>query len=1186
MRGAPRARSDKTPIHTRARVRAYTHVTVNITNSREASPSLLAWTNRRDSSSRGIKYTKREKPLLRARPRTACNALPCLYICVHTRAFLLCTRLRLSRSPGPQQRQILRSVDRGRDRRGGRTDRCPGRRRHLRARHRVDLHVRARLRAAGTRTQDMPGRRQLVARGRALLRIHTHTHLLQQQQQQQHAQIIHNSRIESPLFIPAQRAVCIQKTISSKKVSARPEPRDIEIKPSRDCSSAICKVSIPIVSFDFCAIFSPFCTRDHVDATHLYIHTDVDTQTSAMSRIRNFVISLAHRRNDRNNALVYVRTDGNSVQIRSLGERERERSMREIRGGINPAAASAFSECTIAQRCADAREARIIYIAAYLLCSCARTARRIVLSSSSAACAAAARGRANNILTLRYRPNNRKCAVHIQHTHGKREIAQPPWLTSRASDGQFALQRAKNCFVFLNVAAGKAPMQSSKADSGIPQLAVDASSAQAYNPQTCTLTLPEEKPWWYVNLLEPYMVQLVRLDFGKSCCGDGVPGTIVVRVGNNRPDLGTNPVCNRFTGPLEEGSPLFLPCNPPMPGAFVSVHLESTKPKQPVQLSLCEAFVYTDQALPIERCPQFRDQPPGSTATYNGKCYIFYNRQPRNFRDALDFCRDRGGSLVDESNPALQGFISWELWRRHRSDTSSQYWMGAVRDPKDRSVWRWTGSGDEISVSFWSIPQGTEQDCARYDGSRGWLWSDTPCNARLNYICQHQPRACGRPEQPPNSTMTVVSPNGGNKSLLDSSRHYQVGTNVEYSCDTGSLLIGPSTRTCLDTGFYNEFPPVCKSIECGYPANIKHGGYTLINDTVTYLSQVLYSCEEGFEMTAIFWYTNSRVYYYPGRARLTCDIDERWNGPPPRCEPIRCDAPAVVPHASVAIEEIDIEDISSGGKSTSASLPSNGQAGKSLFVGSIVTYTCDKGYKLIGNRQLLCLTSGSYDRAAPSCIGVCRGGGGSFASVGGGASGGVLNSNSAAAAAAAMASRHCANGGGEAVPSRWYTLLALPFPDQHLGRRDLTSARRPNDHPYSYCFNSSKHYRHRASPDCNTVASFDSGSSGSRGGLNPNNSSLNRYYHQAWENLHESTGQKMPVGGGSSILVGPPMSSRRRETLDDGGQQNNSSSVERDGSELVVNDAYASKNVNGDKKRHHHHHHHHYPINRDHQAHF
>lgn len=211
------------------------------------------------------------------------------------------------------------------------------------------------------------------------------------------------------------------------------------------------------------------------------------------------------------------------------------------------------------------------------------------------------------------------------------------------------------------------------------------------------------------------------------------PATITVRVGNNRPDLGTNPICNRFTGVLEEGQPLFLPCNPPMPGAFVSVHLENNAPSS---LSICEAFVYTDQALPIERCPVFRDQPPGASASYNGKCYIFYNRQPLNLRAAMEFCRARGGTLINESNPALQGFISWELWRRHRTDTNSQYWMGAVRDSKERNLWKWI-NGEEVSVSFWNLPGGDE-DCARYDGTKGWLWSDTNCNLQLNYICQHR----------------------------------------------------------------------------------------------------------------------------------------------------------------------------------------------------------------------------------------------------------------------------------------------------------------------------------------------------------------------------------------------------------------------------------------------------------------
>lgn len=354
--------------------------------------------------------------------------------------------------------------------------------------------------------------------------------------------------------------------------------------------------------------------------------------------------------------------------------------------------------------------------------------------------------------------------------------------------------------------------------------------------------------------------------------------------------------------------------------------------------------MFLPQALPIERCPQFRDQPPGSTATYNGKCYIFYNRQPLQFREALNFCRTRGGTLVDESNPALQGFISWELWRRHRSDTSSQYWMGAVRDSKDKSVWRWTGSGEEVSVSFWSLPQGTEEECARYDGSRGWLWSETPCTVRLNYICQHQPRACGRPEQPPNSTMLVTdeaaSENSQESTVTNTNFH--VGASVSYSCNSGSLLIGPSTRTCLDTGFYTEFPPVCKSIECGYPANIKHGQYVLINTTVNYLSQVLYSCEDGYEMT--------------GRARLTCDIDERWNGPPPRCEPIHCDPPPSLTHGTVQIEEPNAP-INEG----------KNQANRSLFVGSIVTYSCNKGYKINGHQQLLCLSTGLYDHAGPVC---------------------------------------------------------------------------------------------------------------------------------------------------------------------------------------------------------------------------
>lgn len=72
----------------------------------------------------------------------------------------------------------------------------------------------------------------------------------------------------------------------------------------------------------------------------------------------------------------------------------------------------------------------------------------------------------------------------------------------------------------LNVAAGKAPMQSSVSLGGTAERAVDGSTSGFFTPQTCSLTEPERAPWWYVNLLEPYLVQLIRLDFGKPCCGE------------------------------------------------------------------------------------------------------------------------------------------------------------------------------------------------------------------------------------------------------------------------------------------------------------------------------------------------------------------------------------------------------------------------------------------------------------------------------------------------------------------------------------------------------------------------------------------------------------------------------------------------------------------------------------------
>lgn len=81
-----------------------------------------------------------------------------------------------------------------------------------------------------------------------------------------------------------------------------------------------------------------------------------------------------------------------------------------------------------------------------------------------------------------------------------------------------------------------------------------------------------------------------------------------------------------------------------------------------------------------------------------------------------------------------------------------------------------------------------------------------------------------------------------------------------------------------------------------------------------------------------------------GRARLVCDIDERWNGPPPRCEPILCHTPPDIPNGRYVMSN------------------------NNTIAGTVVEYSCDsRKFKLVGAKKLVCLPIGQYDKLPPVC---------------------------------------------------------------------------------------------------------------------------------------------------------------------------------------------------------------------------
>ena len=61
------------------------------------------------------------------------------------------------------------------------------------------------------------------------------------------------------------------------------------------------------------------------------------------------------------------------------------------------------------------------------------------------------------------------------------------------------------------------------------------------------------------------------------------------------------------------------------------------------------------------------------------------------------------------------------------------------------------------------------------------------------------------------------------------------------------------------------------------PADIPNGQLIFVNGTRQFKSIIRYTCSPGHVLV--------------GRSELTCDVDQRWNGPPPRCEPVYCDEP-------------------------------------------------------------------------------------------------------------------------------------------------------------------------------------------------------------------------------------------------------------------------------------------------------
>jgi len=187
-------------------------------------------------------------------------------------------------------------------------------------------------------------------------------------------------------------------------------------------------------------------------------------------------------------------------------------------------------------------------------------------------------------------------------------------------------------------------------------------------------------------------------------------------------------------------------------------------------------------------------------------------------------------------------------------------------------------------------------------------WQDTCCNTRVT---------CPDPGKPENG---LTTPSGAGL-------HF--ATTVQFSCNQGYTLQGPTSSTCAGAGTWTNSIPTCQIISCGDPGTPSNSDLEVLSGSgFVYGMTVRVSCHHGYSLR--------------GDSVRRCEADGKWAGIAPTCNQIVC---------------------------ANDPKPANGQvvypSGRTLDAEA--QYSCVAGYVLQGTPIRKCMSNGQWAGQVPSC---------------------------------------------------------------------------------------------------------------------------------------------------------------------------------------------------------------------------
>uniref|UniRef100_A0A8C8D533 Regulator of complement activation group 2 gene 1 n=1 Tax=Oncorhynchus tshawytscha TaxID=74940 RepID=A0A8C8D533_ONCTS len=181
-----------------------------------------------------------------------------------------------------------------------------------------------------------------------------------------------------------------------------------------------------------------------------------------------------------------------------------------------------------------------------------------------------------------------------------------------------------------------------------------------------------------------------------------------------------------------------------------------------------------------------------------------------------------------------------------------------------------------------------------------------------------QAQECSKPIGKPNMVLTGA---------FIAKETFGEGTTASFECEIGYVSAGGSRSVTCTAGVWSTVTLTCELRPCGSPGEVMNGRYNLPG--VLFGDRAVAFCDTGYMLV--------------GSGVRNCMVDG-WDGRVPVCEVVKCGKPPTIVNGGLVIPPDE-----------------------EYHYRSVVEYSCEKEFTLVGTKSIVCEKDGEFQPAPPEC---------------------------------------------------------------------------------------------------------------------------------------------------------------------------------------------------------------------------